>query len=258
MKDDFSPLQQMLYSGRGIMVGVTPQEEMFVGYTLTGRSPSSQARKLVQGEITGVVRTDVTDPEQLKKGSPALLLYPALIPTTRGPIIAGNGVQTRLIYSAYENSDGSQDPGQLMFDAFLHPNFEYDSHEDRWINTTTYEPDAPNNTPRISAFAYQGNVVFHIVRCVHGNPQETVYKFALQPEHGAFLTTYEGFNENPLLAFQGEPRNVQIGSTTADALVETIWDALRGSDSNDYQVSAAVMLQKKAEELETRIINRFS
>src|SRR3989344_6319391 len=104
MKDDFSSLEKMLYPGRGIIVGLTPSENPFIGYFLTGRSKSSQARKLVYSESvypekTGIVRTEATDKEQLEKGNPSLLLYPALV-SVRDIIIASNGIQTELIYSA--------------------------------------------------------------------------------------------------------------------------------------------------------------
>ena len=65
MADDFSKLKEMKYSGRGITIGMTSEGNPFVGYTLTGRSPSSQARKLVYDKSLSTIRTDVTDQEQL-------------------------------------------------------------------------------------------------------------------------------------------------------------------------------------------------
>jgi IMP cyclohydrolase len=46
MIDDFSKLKAMKYSGRGITIGMTTEGNSFIGYTLTGRSSSSQARKI--------------------------------------------------------------------------------------------------------------------------------------------------------------------------------------------------------------------
>ena len=65
MIDDFLKLKEMKYSGRGITIGMTLEGNPFIGYTLTGRSPSSQARKLVYDESLSTIRTDVTDPEQV-------------------------------------------------------------------------------------------------------------------------------------------------------------------------------------------------
>jgi hypothetical protein len=116
MADDFSSLKEMIYSGRGIVVGTTPSGVHFVGYTLTGRSPPSQARELLQGQNTGVIRTSMIEDDKrlysmfhldtsgqlsdlkrdLAKGSPALIYYPAIIPVNSNSIAVSNGIQTEL------------------------------------------------------------------------------------------------------------------------------------------------------------------
>src|SRR3989344_2535142 len=166
MKDDFSSLEKMAYPGRGIIVGLTPPENPFIGYFLTGRSKSSQARKLVYSEKTGIVRTEPTDKEQLEKGNPSLLLYPALA-YVKDMIIASNGIQTELLYSAAINlvnlilNDADKlvksfSPKTVMANAFSTEQFRYDPKTDTLIKITDYEPDEPNNTPRINA-CIQGN-----------------------------------------------------------------------------------------------------
>ena len=92
--DDFSALKEMTYSGRAITIGMTLDENPFVGYTLTGRHPSSQARRLVYENDS--IRIDVTDTEQLEKGNPSLLVYPAMV-HVGNRIVASNGVHTNLI-----------------------------------------------------------------------------------------------------------------------------------------------------------------
>jgi len=257
MGDDFSALDDMIYSGRGIVVGMTPSGNEFVGYSLTGRSTSSQARKLVQEEKTGVIKTAVTDSGQLEKGIPALLLYPAII-LVEDIIIVGNGAQTRPICSALKSH--RQSPLEdVLCDVFSKPYSEYDKNGKRWINITTYEPDTPHNTPRISACIHNRKGVMHIVRCKNGQEEQEVHSFDLEPCKGNLITTYKGGNENPLLPFSGPPLGVIINSETARDIAESVYAAIFGGKkpSDNYRVAAAIMLRNsKTKELETAIINR--
>ncbi len=267
MKDDFSALENMVYSGRGIIVGMTPNGNPFVGYSLTGRSSSSQARKLVEGDKkgkikTGTIRTDVTDKEQLEKGSPALLLYPAIVPVLaeNNSIIASNGAQTKLIYSELMRHDGAdQKPSSVIRHAFDRSFFEYDQHEDRWIDITTYEPDAPNNTPRISSCVINNIVAMNIVKKGDLGQSEIEYINLLKPGKGKLITTYKGGNEEPLLPFEGEPLDVRIESEFPEEIVENIYEAIKGGQDpgDNYRVAAAVVLCNRRTELfESKRINR--
>lgn len=247
-KDNFSALENMIYSGRGITVGKTPSGISFIGYSLTGRSPSSQARRLVVGENTGIIRTDVTDPEQLKKGSPALLLYPAIMPVGDNALVASNGAQTKLLYNK-EKQGKLWMPGK--------PFFEYDEKDDRLIDITTYEPDAPNNTPRISAYVRENRAGMYLVWEEYGKKKREIFAMDLFPGSGKLITTYFGGNEKPLAPFQGRPLDVEIGSETAQDIVESIYEAIHGGQTPDdnYRVAAAVAMLKPGG-LETAIINR--
>jgi len=253
-KDDFSALSEMIYSGRGITVGRTPSGNSFIGYSLTGRSPPSQARKLVQGEKTNVIRTEVTDPEQLKKGSPALLLYPAIVPTKDGTLIASNGAQTKLIYSATFN--GNNSPQENLLKAFIRPSLEYDEKDDRWINLTTYEPDSPNNTPRISAVVNKESAAIHIVSNNNGKYQRII-PITFDAGLGKLITTYSGGNEKPLAPFIGDLLDVTINSESAQDIAESIYKAIYGGQNqgDNYRVATAVVIVKPSG-LETTIINR--
>jgi IMP cyclohydrolase len=265
MADDFSSLENMIYSGRGIVAGMTPSGNWFVGYSLTGRSPPSQARELVEGKETGTIRTNVTDKEQLEKGSPALLLYPAIVPV-EDRIIASNGAQTKLIYSVIRNENFTPGvdltrlpPLAILKEAFKEPFWEYDEKDDRWIDITTYEPDAPNNTPRISACVIDKIAAFDIVyRGENGEKSRITREVHLEPGKGKLITTYKGGNEKPLLPFVGEPLDVAMTSTTSDNIAESIYEAIRGGaePGENYRVSAAVMLCKPSGNIYTTIINR--
>jgi len=255
MTDDFSVLREMKYSGRGITLGRTPVGNSFVGYSLTGRSPSSQARKLVYDAQTGVIRTEVTDKTQLEKGSPALLIYPAIVHDD-GVFVASNGAQTKLLYGAMHLM---RDPLEVLHEAFSNNSYEYDAKDKRWIDITSYEPDDPNFTPRISACSINkfGTAGFHIVRKNGLQSQDREHFFELDPGEGKVITTYKGGNENPLLPFVGDPLGVQIQSESAQEIAESIYDSIRGGEKpeDNYRVSAAVAMIKPSG-LEVAIINR--
>ena len=251
MKDDLSALANMVYSGRGIIVGQTPAGNNFIGYSLTGRSPSSQARELVVGEHSKTIRTSVTDPEQLEKGSPALLLYPALAAPTNDALIASNGAQTKLVFSAIMGP-GLESGHQLLSaeisleTAFEHPHWEYDKKADAWIDITAYEPDNPNFTPRISACIQGPSAAMHIVRrSKDGKREPEIHKVELEPGKGKLITTYSGGNEKPLAPFTGKPLDVVIESNTAEGIAESIYAAIQGGQNpeDNYRVAAAVMLE---------------
>ncbi len=256
--DDLNALEKMVYSGRGIIVGMTPNGNSFIGYSLTGRSSSSQARKLKR-EQSGVIRTDVTDKKQLERGSPALLLYPAIVPIPeKKSIIASNGAQTKLIYSELMQNDYS--PGfEILRRAFSKKFFEYDKKDDRWIDITTYEPDEPNNTPRISACVIDNLVATSIIRCKDGKREEKIFSMELKPGMGKLITTYKGGNEKPLLPFEDKPLDIIINSEFPEEITESIYEAIYDGQNpgDDYRIAAATALyNKKTKVFEYAIINR--
>jgi IMP cyclohydrolase len=252
MKDDFSKLKEMKYSGRGITVGLTPEGNPFIGYTLTGRSPSSQARKLVyDGENT--IRTDVTDRKQLETGNTALLLYPAIV-NVDGRLIASNGVQTELIYSV-ANKSRLYTPYDLLYKTFVSSFYRYDE-KNKWLDITSFEPDFPNNTPRISACLDKNQGAMHIVQSVNGTKKPNLYSMTLEPGKARIITTYKGMNENPLLPFEGEPLEARILSNNSNDIAGSLYFAIESKDVNNYCVSTAVMMIKKGK-LDVSKINRF-
>jgi IMP cyclohydrolase len=94
----------MAYPGRVVIIGKTPSGNLpFVVYCITGRSPSSQARRIVFEEARAVVRP--TDDELLETGDPELLLYPAIM-ISQG-IAVSNGRQTSSIRRASSNMEAA-------------------------------------------------------------------------------------------------------------------------------------------------------
>ncbi|MFH1802509.1 MAG: IMP cyclohydrolase [archaeon] len=276
MGGDFSTLAEMTYSGMGITVGLTPSGHPFIGYSLTGRSPPSQARELLLGENTGIIRTSlVEDDERLKRmfdirndwdfaelkrkleeGSRALIEYPAIVPIGSEALVASNGVQTELVCSVASNQFSLR-PDQMLERAMRSSSWRYDPQHDRMINITTFEPDPPNNTPRINAIVKGGDAAMQIVLCEGGEKKSYVFPIRLERGIGGLLTTYSGGNESPLDPFEGEPFEVAIGSESAREIAESIYEAIHGGQSkgDNYRVAAAVAMLNSGR-LETAIINR--
>ena len=86
------PLKSMVYPGRLILLGRDPSgKSTVILYAITGRSPSSQARKLEVGEDGIWVKP--TDKSVLKSGNIDLLIYPSLFILDQG-VAVSNGKQT--------------------------------------------------------------------------------------------------------------------------------------------------------------------
>jgi IMP cyclohydrolase len=280
MEDNFSGLNSMIYSGRGITVGMTPEGNPFVGYTLTGRSPSSQARRLVIGEKTNVVRTELVEDDKtltkmfniqneadlaklksdIAKGSRALIVYPAIMPVGNS-IVASNGAQTKLLYNVARNTNENL---MVVFrDAFAKPFYEYDEKGDKLIDITTYEPDNPNFTPRISACLGDKLAGIYIVKRKLDSPEreDRLSRIVLHPGEARGITTYSGGNENPLAPFNGEPLEFDVHSDDFREICWNLYNAIGNPNPNDnnklYRVAAAVMMKNSSKgELYFAALNR--
>lgn len=283
MADDFSELSRMIYSGRGITVGMTPEGNPFVGYTLTGRSPSSQARRLVKGEKTNIVRTELIEDNEtlmrmfnirneedllklktdISRGSRALIVYPAIMPVG-DRIVVSNGAQTKLLYNVAinENKNNFETSSiNILKEASFKNFFEYDEKEDKLIDITQYEPDNPNYTPRISACLGDKIAGIHIVQKISESElkRDNLTRILLSPGEARGITTYSGGNEKPLAPFNGELLKFNIKSNDAQEICSNLYNAIGNPNPNDnnkiYRVAAAVMMRKQGE-LCFSVINR--
>jgi IMP cyclohydrolase len=215
----------MEYPGRVIIIGQdTSGEHNVVVYAVTGRSASSQARKLECRK--NVVWTRPTDVKILEQGNPDLLVYPALSMSSR--IIVSNGKQTQDIVN---QSGGS---AKEVLDSVLK----------KW----EYEPDAPIFTPRISGCILgPDQAALHIIkRGEDGSPERRSFCIRLCPGTGQFIATYSGENRDPLKPFQGSPPDIQIREKSAQDMAGAVYDSL-GPDRglNDYRVAVACVFAKK-------------
>ncbi|HLD88741.1 MAG TPA: IMP cyclohydrolase [Candidatus Nanoarchaeia archaeon] len=257
-------LGSMEYPGRFLSVGRSPTEEYDTAliYSITGRSPDSQSRELVEGENTGVVRTKVTDPEVLKKGSEALLVYPAIIPVTAGAsnyVVASNGYQTNLLHTALVNltnfvgelnkKEHNKFEKTVIESALSNPHLIYDQQNDRVIDVTTYEPD-PSHTPRISLVASTERACLHIVRCGKDEQKEPAYHpfdlSGFKEGEGRFISTYDGINQDPLQSFEGEPLEVKLPGKTPEQTAHAVYEALAPEQGKlDLRVGVVCVYFKK-------------
>ncbi|MFK7697626.1 IMP cyclohydrolase [Paenibacillus sp. HJGM_3] len=192
-------LEANSYPGRGIIIGLTPDgTRLLQVYWIMGRSENSRNRVFI-GEENGFLRTEAKDPAKLS--DPSLIIYYPLR-HTGGAHIVTNGDQTDTIYDALL-SGGT---------------FE------QALARRTYEPDAPNFTPRISGivdlndnqFAYK----LSILKTNANDESQTLRHFYTYekaiPGYGHFISTYAG-DGNPLPSFQGEPVLVPL----QDSIEET-------------------------------------
>lgn len=242
-KEGLEAIANMEYPGRLIIIGQNTMGKDVVVYAITGRSPSSQARKLVSkmndyGNKSIIV--EPTNEEELKKGNPDLLVYPAMV--IKGDRIAvSNGAQTKNIAEYF---DGQLNPIKLLNTALAVDN--------NW----EYEPDKPNYTPRISGCKNSKGAALSIIkRGSLGEALRNYYEVPLIPGTGEMIATYTGENKNPLPSFAGDPLGVAIIGETPEEIAGSIYEALKPKTDKDFRVSVAAALID-GEKVYTSIINR--
>lgn len=231
----FEVLKGNHYPGRGIVMGVAADGKTAVmAYFIMGHSENSRNRIFVR-EDQGI-RTRVFDENKLT--DPSLILY-APVRVLGDTTIVTNGDQTDTIYEGLK-------AGKRFAEA---------------LAPRTFEPDAPNYTPRISGLMQRTPEGFQyelsILKSNKGNPNSTLRCFFCfehpLPGEGHLIHTYRE-DGNPLPSFEGEPIAVAL-SDPIDAFSEKLWDSL----DSDNRISLFVRflhLEKEAEE--TRIFNKNS
>ena len=214
-------LSSLEYPGRLIVVGA-PRRAGTVAflYAITGRSPSSQARRLVLRD--GGIWVQPTDEETLKTGRVELLVYPAVLFGDHG-IAVSNGRQTADVLGGL---GPGADPVAVLSKALA-----------GW----DYEPDAPIFTPRVSGCLAGGRAGLSVVR--RGPSGESLRSFfAVEPREGEgrLVSTYAGPNADPPPAFEGEPRRVAIdGGSAAETAAAAYRELGPGPAGKDFRVAVA-------------------
>ena len=220
------------YPGRGIILGTNDAGKAVAAYFIMGRSVNSRNRIFMpQGDG---LRTEAFDPAKLS--DPSLVIYNA-VRVLGDTTIVTNGDQTDTIYD-HMVSGGSFETA---------------------LNSRTFEPDAPNYTPRISGVINMANDSFSyrlsILKSANGNPascQRFIYNYD-RPLVGVghFIHTYSA-DGNPLPSFEGEPEPVKL-SGDIDRIAAEIWENL----NEENKISLVVrMIDPKVHSFTTRIINK--
>lgn len=240
MGEDFSSLKNKEYPGRFIIIGKDlPGKNVIIVYAITGRSLSSQARRIeVTAEGAWVMPTDE---KILEEGNRDLLIYPAIL--YGHGIAVSNGKQTSDIR---DNLTPERDPVDILSSALKH-----------W----EYEPDAPTFTPRISGCVLPGGeaALSIIKRNIDGAPSRCYFKIPLLPGKGKMISTYSGKNRDPLPSFEGEPEAVSLIYSTPRETAEAVDTALRAPKSDqDFRVAVVCVFfrEQTTSEFNTSVINR--
>lgn len=240
MTSNLIPLSSMRYPGRVIIIGLDETaEKLITVYAVTGRSPSSQSRRIeYEG---GKARVLPLDMEVLKQGNPELLIYPSL---HIAPFLAvSNGNHTRDILSHIE-------PEQSAVKTLTESLTGWD-----------YEPDKPNFTPRISGCAVNKRRagLSIIKKAANDDSLRYYYDFPLIPGQGRLIATYAGPNQNPLPSFTEEPLAVILTGKTPKATAEEVYTALKPpAGEPDFRVAVICVYSEDfaPARSEASIINR--
>ena len=230
-------LRDNAYPGRGIVIGrSTDGAKAITAYFIMGRSANSRNRVFVtEGEG---IRTEAFDPSKME--DPSLIIYAPVRVLGKYTIVT-NGDQTDTVYEGLEKG--------LTFEQSL--------------RSRTFEPDAPNYTPRISGLMELGGGAYgfsmSILKSADGDPASTErFTFSYEAPkaaEGRFIHTYQG-DGSPLPSFSGEPEKVaftQEMTADIDTFGQRVWDAL----NEDNKVSLFVRFIDIADgTYETRIYNK--
>ena len=222
-------LQQNSYPGRGIVLGKSADgSQMVIAYFIMGRSENSRNRVFVE-ENDGI-KTQAFDPSKLT--DPSLIIY-SPVRVINGKTIVTNGDQTDTIYDFIAKGDTFENA----------------------LQTRTFEPDAPNFTPRISGIIDGDRYTLSILKSANGNPDSTCrYFFDYQSPlagEGHFIHTYS-CDGNPIPSFEGEPKKIAVNGDI-DAFTESVWNSLNA----DNKVSLFTRyIDLTTGETQTRICNK--
>ncbi len=229
------------YPGRVLIIGKDSSGmSPVIIYAITGRSPSSQARKLELEDNS--IWANPTDEEALQKGNRDLLVYPAIQFTAQG-IAVSNGKQTSDIGTALEKI---RNPVEVLSSS---------------LSTWDYEPDSPIFTPRINGCVLaNGKAALGIIRRgLDGISQREFYDIPMKAGRGKMIATYSGENKDPLPSFKEEPVEIGIQAKRADEMAEAVYEALGPeAGKDDFRVSVASVFAGDFNALQNEIyiINR--
>ena len=223
-----SALSATTYPGRGIILGKNEKGQFVVAYFIMGRSVNSRNR-VFETDGDGI-RTRAFD--ESKMTDPSLVIY-APVRVIDDVLIVTNGDQTDTVFDFISS-------GKTFEDA---------------LRTRTFEPDAPNFTPRISGILEPDKNRFKlsVLKSDCGDSssaQRFFYEYENpQNKNGFFVHTYQS-DGDPLPSFEGEPEKVELVGDI-DELTQNIWNSL--NEENRVSLFVRVIDGKN---VETRIVNK--
>lgn len=231
VNSNLGKIGKMKYPGRYILMQIERDREIII-YGITGRSPSSQARKFVK-RANGVY-VEPTNKEVLKQGKAELLIYPNTLWNDRIMVVS-NGEQTKPIFDEINKNLGNPS------DSFM-----------KILNKYDYEPDPPHYTPRISGYISDKKAELGIIfRDENG---ESVRKTFPVEDGGVGISTYEGpdTGKEPLPSYTGEPFPVKLDGTVMK-IAEDVWKGI----TEEFRVSlVATVRYLPANRVHNHIINK--
>jgi len=210
----FDYLAAKEYPGRGIILGKSEDNRAVFAYFIMGRSTNSRNRVF---EVSNDdIRTKAFDESLLS--DPSLIIY-SPVRVLGKKIIVTNGDQTDTIYEYLKDKKTFEDA----------------------LYTRTFEPDAPNFTPRISGLIDIESglkLKLSILKSDEGDESQALRFFYNydnpKPGEGFLIHTYKE-NSDPLKSFEGEPIKVSLKGSI-DEFADSLWNSL----NTDNKISLAV------------------
>ena len=210
----FDYLAAKEYPGRGIILGKSEDNRAVFAYFIMGRSTNSRNRVFEISDDD--IRTKAFDESLLS--DPSLIIY-SPVRVLGKKIIVTNGDQTDTIYEYLKDKKTFEDA----------------------LYTRTFEPDAPNFTPRISGLIDIESglkLKLSILKSDEGDESQALRFFYNydnpKPGEGFLIHTYKE-NSDPLKSFEGEPIKVSLKGSI-DEFSDSLWNSL----NTDNKIALAV------------------
>ncbi len=222
-------LKNNTYPGRGIILGKSEDaKHLVIAYFIMGRSVNSRNRVFVEQE--GGIRTEAFDPAKLS--DPSLVIY-APVRKLHGATIVTNGDQTDTIYEFLKEGKSFEDA----------------------LRSRTFEPDAPNYTPRVSGIVENGSYKLSILKSNNNNAESVQRFFYEYPQpmagEGHFIHTYL-HDGDPIPSYEGEPTPLELRGDI-DSFTKEVWENL--NEDNKVSLFTRYIDLATGEE-QTRILNK--